>query len=63
MDAIGEFDRRAGRRGFPLIGGKESPRLQAQDQRPDIELMTYEAVFSAARTQLDRLIKQLNSAG
>lgn len=44
-----------------VIGGKKSPRLLAQYQRGDIKLLTYEAVFSAARTQLDWLIKQLAS--
>lgn len=42
-----------------VIGGKKSSAPLAQYQRPDIKLLTYEAVFSSARTQLDWLLKQL----
>ncbi len=42
-----------------VIGGKRSPSIQAQYDRADIKLMTYGAIFSTARTQLDWLLRQL----
>jgi hypothetical protein len=42
-----------------VVGGKKSPRIQAQYSRDDVKLTTYEAVFSRARTQLDWMLKQL----
>jgi hypothetical protein len=44
-----------------VIGGKKSPLPQAQYQRPDVKLLTYEAVLSTARTQLNWLVKQLTA--
>lgn len=42
-----------------VIGGKKSSKLLAEYQRGDIKVLTYEAVFSTARTQLNWLIKQI----
>jgi hypothetical protein len=42
-----------------VIGGKKSPKIQAQYVRSDIKLTTYEDIFSTARTQLRWLLKQL----
>ena len=42
-----------------VVGGKKNPTIQSQYQRTDTQLLTYEAIFSRARTQLDWLLKQL----
>ena len=44
-----------------VIGGKRDERILAQPPRPDIKMLSYSAVFSVARTQLNWLLKQLVS--
>ena len=47
-----------------VIGGKKGHGVSTQYQRPDIKWMTYDAVTSVARTQLNWLIHELTkSAG
>lgn len=45
-----------------VIGGNVDSSIQKQYQRGDIRLLTYKAVFSTARTQLNWLVQQLTSA-
>lgn len=44
-----------------VIGGRVDAEIPSQYQRPDIKLLSYEAIFSTARTQLNWLISQLTA--
>jgi hypothetical protein len=45
-----------------IIGGKRSSGFPAEFDRPNVKVMTYESVISAARTQLEWLMKQLTTS-